>query len=66
MERSWKNEFHYGRKNPKHFVLQISYLKHSEGTGNATEAAFVFCATRINSATFAFTLCACLNNHLLG
>lgn len=31
MERSWENEFYYGRKNLKHFVLKISYLKHSKG-----------------------------------
>lgn len=33
MERSWENEFYYGLKNLKHFVLKISYLKHSKGRG---------------------------------
>lgn len=50
--------FTLGEKNLEHFVLQISYLKHSEGAGNATEAALVFCATRVNTATYAVTLCA--------
>lgn len=66
MEKSWENEFYHGRKILKHFVLKISYLKHSESMGNTTEAAFVFCATWVNSGTFVVTFCACLNNHLLG